>query len=89
LAANCYDRLKIWNNHYQYQHNNFVHVPIPIIKVSMYGQRFLGKKPVVTEQALNYLTQDSILSIDKARTELDYTAAFNFFSSLEHLDIDP
>jgi nucleoside-diphosphate-sugar epimerase len=73
--------------HRKYNHKNFMHVPMPIVKASLYLQQALGKKSVVTEQSLNYMTQDSVLAIDKAQTELGYTAAFNFFSSLEQLDM--
>lgn len=73
--------------YHKYNHKNFVHVPIPIVRASMYLQQALGRKPVVTRQSLNYMTQDSILSIDKARTELGYRATFNFFSSLDQLNI--
>jgi nucleoside-diphosphate-sugar epimerase len=71
----------------KYQHKNFLHVPIPLVKASMYMQRMLGRKSVITEQSLNYMTQDSVLSIDKARRELGYTGASHFFSSLDQLDI--
>jgi hypothetical protein len=71
----------------KYNHQNFVHVPMLIVKASMYIQHVLGKKSDVTQQSLNYLTQDSVLSIDRAKAELEYSAPFNFFSSLDELDI--
>jgi nucleoside-diphosphate-sugar epimerase len=72
----------------KYNHKNFVHVPMPIVTTLMRLQQALGKKSVVTQQSLNYMTQDSVLSIEKAQAELGYRAAFNFFSSLDQLDIN-
>jgi nucleoside-diphosphate-sugar epimerase len=73
--------------HRKHNHQNFVHVPLPIVKASMSIQQALGKKSVVTQQSLNYMTQDSVLSIDKVQAELGYRANFNFFSSLDQLQI--
>jgi hypothetical protein len=62
-------------------------VPISIIKIIIFITGLLKIKANLTKQSLDYITLPSVLAIEKAKKELNFEGKFNFFNSLDNLEI--
>lgn len=63
----------------------FVHIPIGLVRLLIWIADIFGRKIALTAQSLNYITQDSMLSIAKAQRELAYAPEKEFFGSVNEL----
>jgi len=63
----------------------FAHLPEGLIKTSMKLKSALGVSAGLTEQAWQYLTQDAVLDISKAKNELNYNPTATFWNQLDGL----
>jgi nucleoside-diphosphate-sugar epimerase len=65
----------------------FIVIPMPILAFFVYAVSFLGVKGRLSKQALKYITEDSVISVEKAEKLLGYTGQYEFYTSIAHLDI--
>lgn len=72
---------------HRYGHSNFIYIPMGILKLLSKISSHFKIKTNITVQALNYLSKDSVLSIDKAKKELGYTGKINFYEKIEELNL--
>jgi hypothetical protein len=68
---------------------SFLSVHVSLLRFMIAANSKLGRKSQLSKQALDYLTQNSMLSIEKAERELNYLGAYNFYDSIEMLDLGP
>jgi 2-alkyl-3-oxoalkanoate reductase len=69
----------------KYGHRNFFQIPMPLITAIILINQVLRIESVLTQQSINYLTQSSILSIERAKKELGYSPVRNFFATKDQL----
>jgi nucleoside-diphosphate-sugar epimerase len=65
----------------------FVFVPGKLVALVALLGSCLGANRKLSKQSLKYLTEDSVLSVKKAENLLDYTGQYEFYSSVDQLDI--
>ena len=65
----------------------FIQIPSTMIRLLAFVNSVLGIKGRLNKQSIQYLSQQSVLNIDKTRKELGYTGKHNFFEGLDQLDI--
>lgn len=90
IADSCTYNLKevIGKIAYQkYGHKRFLHIPVWFIKLIVSVQSLLRLKSTITRQSLNYITQNSVLSIKNAKESLNYLGTCNFFESIHQLGL--
>lgn len=66
---------------------SFIPIPTSLLRFVVRMNSMLGRKSQLSIQALNYLTQHSVLSVEKAQKELDYVGVYNFYDSIELLEV--
>ncbi|MHA4739511.1 NAD-dependent epimerase/dehydratase family protein [Dyadobacter sp. MSC1_007] len=65
----------------------FIVIPMPIVAFYVHIGSFLGFKGTLTKQSLKYITEDSVIGVEKAERLLDYTGQYEFYTSVDQLDI--
>ncbi|MCE6991843.1 NAD-dependent epimerase/dehydratase family protein [Dyadobacter sp. CY323] len=65
----------------------FVFIPMPIVAFFVFVGSYLGVGGRLSKQALKYVTEDSVISVEKAEKLLGYAGQHEFFSSMGELDI--
>ena len=68
-------------------HQRFLHIPVPLVKRLIRFAGILGIESAVSQQSLDYLSQNSVLSIEKIRREIGYVGQINFKDSMPNLDL--
>lgn len=66
---------------------SFIPIPTSFLSLLVKLNSVLGRKARFSSQALNYLTQNSPLSIEKAERELNYVGVYKFYDSIDQLGI--
>jgi 2-alkyl-3-oxoalkanoate reductase len=72
----------------KFGHKNFLHIPIWILNLLVSAQAVWKWKATITRQSLLYITQHSVLSMEKAKEQLKYAGTHTLFDSLHLLEID-
>lgn len=65
----------------------FVWIPGPLVKFLSFLSSFLGSPQKLSKQSLRYITEDSVLGLEKAENLLGYTGQYEFYGSVDQLDI--
>lgn len=65
----------------------FVFVPGALVALAAFLGSCLGGNRRVSKQSLKYITEDSVLSVKKAKNSLGYTGQYEFYSSMDQLNI--
>lgn len=68
--------------YYHAGHRNVRHIPASLIKRIIALKEWLGIRRGVSRQSFDYLSQHSVLSIEKAKIELGFSPEVNFFDSI-------
>jgi nucleoside-diphosphate-sugar epimerase len=71
----------------KYGHKNFLNIPIWLIKIFISVQSLFRLKSVITHQSLLYITQNSVLCVDKAKEVIHYSGTHSFFDSIHQLKL--
>lgn len=66
----------------------FIHIPIPVVKFLIIINFITKRKSGLSTQSLKYITQQQVLDIKNAESELHYEAAYEFYTSIHQLDIE-
>ncbi|MDW3192851.1 MAG: NAD(P)-dependent oxidoreductase [Cytophagales bacterium] len=67
---------------HQAGHRKLKHIPASLIEKIIALKEWLGIRVGVSRQSFDYLNQHSVLSIEKAKTELGYAPKTSFFDSI-------
>lgn len=65
----------------------FIVIPMPIVSFFVNVGSYLGVKGRLSKQALKYITEDSVISVEKAERLLGYSGQYEFYTSIDQLDI--
>jgi nucleoside-diphosphate-sugar epimerase len=65
----------------------FIVIPMPIVALFVYIRTFLGIKGRLSQQSFQYITENSVISVEKAERLLGYTGQYQFYTSIDQLDI--
>lgn len=71
--------------YHKFGHKNFFHIPVWFIQLIISAQSVLNLRAAVSRQSLNYMTQNSVLSISKAKQDLQYKGSYTFYESIPQL----
>jgi nucleoside-diphosphate-sugar epimerase len=63
----------------------FVEIPTGVLRALSLLSPLLGRNAKVTSQSLDYITQNSVMSIEKAERALNYRGEHEFFSTIDRL----
>jgi nucleoside-diphosphate-sugar epimerase len=66
---------------------SMIEIPTSIVKIIININRLLGIRGRLNQQSLSYISQPSILSIEKVETELGYAGAHDFYGCIGQLGI--
>jgi nucleoside-diphosphate-sugar epimerase len=66
---------------------SFIRIPASILNLIVFLNRIPGIKGQFSKQSYKYIVDHSILSIDKAKEQLNYIGKREFFKSINQLDI--
>lgn len=64
-----------------------VWLPGPLVSFLSFLSSFWGGQQKISKQALRYLTEDSVLSVEKAEQLLGYAGSHEFYSSVDQLEL--
>lgn len=67
---------------------SFLPIPTAILKFFIKIGSLLGRRISFSAQSLNYLTQNSRLTVEKAERELDYVGFYSFYDSIGLLEVE-
>jgi nucleoside-diphosphate-sugar epimerase len=65
----------------------FIFIPMPIVSFLVNVGSYLGVRGKLNKQALKYITEDSVISVEKAEKLLGYIGQHEFYASIDRLDI--
>ena len=71
--------------YHKFGHKNFLHIPVWFVQLIISAQSVLNLRAAVSRQSLNYMTQNSVLSISKAKQDLQYKGSYTFYESIPQL----
>jgi 2-alkyl-3-oxoalkanoate reductase len=74
--------------YHKYQHKNHLHIPIWFIRWIIFLSSTLRIRLPITNQSLNYISQNSVLSTHAAKHSIDYQGNCIFFESIDQLGIN-
>jgi nucleoside-diphosphate-sugar epimerase len=67
---------------------SFITIPTFLLVLMIRVNSMLARKSQLSIQALNYLTHNSLLSVEKAERELDYVGFYSFYDSIGLLEVE-
>ncbi|MEO6283108.1 MAG: NAD(P)-dependent oxidoreductase [Dyadobacter sp.] len=65
----------------------FIFIPMPVVAFFVNVRSYLGIRGKISKQALKYITEDSVISVEKAEKLLGYIGQHEFYVSIDQLDI--
>jgi uncharacterized membrane protein len=65
----------------------FIFIPMQIVSLFVNIGSYLGIRGKLSKQALKYITEDSVISVEKAEKLLGYIGQHEFYTSVDQLDI--
>jgi nucleoside-diphosphate-sugar epimerase len=71
----------------KFGNKRFIYIPGPVVAFFVFLGYYLGGVGRLSKQSLKYITEDSVIGVDKVEELIGYEAQYDFFSSVEELDI--
>ncbi len=65
----------------------FILVPMFLIQLFIFINRLLNRKALLSDQSLRYITQNAVINTKKAKEQLGYNGQYEFYSSINQLNI--
>jgi nucleoside-diphosphate-sugar epimerase len=65
----------------------FIFIPGPVVAFFVFLGSYLGGANRLSKQSLKYITEDSVIGVEKAEKLLGYEAQYEFYTSVGELDI--
>ena len=65
----------------------FIVIPMPIVVLFANIGSYMGIRGRISKQSLKYITENSVISVEKAERLLGYTGLQSFYSSIDQLDV--